>query len=103
MLNKSNTDNDMPERGRHGSIKRILTDQPLTKQKYVGKTFSSRSYSLLLFSFVIEINQKVQSSITGSSKVHSDTDSTALERSNSLSGRRCCVVENNTKDLFWEF
>lgn len=47
MLNKSNTDSDMPERGRHGSIKRILTDQPLAKQKYVGKTLSSR----LLFIF----------------------------------------------------
>ena len=43
MLNKSNADNEMPERGRHGSIKRILTDQPLVKQKYVGKIICIQS------------------------------------------------------------
>ncbi len=37
MLNKSNTDNEMPERRRYGSIKKILSNQPLEKQEYVGE------------------------------------------------------------------
>ncbi len=37
MLSKSNTDNEMPERRRYGSIKKILSNQPLEKQEYVGE------------------------------------------------------------------
>jgi hypothetical protein len=40
MLSKSNTDSEMPERRRDSSIKKILSNQPLEKQEYVGKKFN---------------------------------------------------------------
>jgi hypothetical protein len=85
MLNKSNTDSEMPERRRYGSIKKILSNQPLEKQEYVGMYLSSNQYfANILF---IEINQKVQNSIAGAAKVHSNNEQTGIERANSLSGR----------------
>ncbi|CAF5183023.1 unnamed protein product, partial [Rotaria magnacalcarata] len=38
--NKSNTDSGMLERRRDSSIKKILSNQPLEKQEYVGKNRS---------------------------------------------------------------
>jgi hypothetical protein len=43
--------------------------------------------------FSIEINQKVQNSTVGASKVHSNNDQTGVERSNSLSGRKYLHVQ----------
>jgi hypothetical protein len=37
MITKSNIESDMPERRRDSSIKKILSNQPLEKQEYVGK------------------------------------------------------------------
>ncbi|CAF5178220.1 unnamed protein product [Rotaria magnacalcarata] len=68
-LNKSTMENEMPERRRDSSIKKILSNQPLEKQEYV------------------EINQKVQNSTVSASKVHSSTDLNGLERTNSAGGR----------------
>jgi len=56
MLNKSNTESDMPERRRYGSIKKILSNQPLEKQEYVGKKFPSFFISLFFFLFLSHRN-----------------------------------------------
>jgi hypothetical protein len=94
MLNKSNTDSEMPERRRDSSIKKILSNQPLEKQEYVGKKFNSKKiFSTNICFFSIEINQKVQNSTVGASKVHSNNDQTGVERSNSLSGRKYLHVQ----------
>jgi hypothetical protein len=85
MLNKSNIESEMPERRRESSIKKILSNQPLEKQEYVGKK-SNQSQNNSPFIF-LEINQKVQNSTVGASKVHSSNDSNGLERSNSTGGR----------------
>ncbi len=37
VTNKSNTESEMPERRRDSSIKKILSNQPLEKQEYIGK------------------------------------------------------------------
>ncbi len=79
IVNKSTMDTEMPERRRDSSIKKILSNQPLEKQEYV------------------EINQKVQNSTVGASKVHSSNDSNGLERSNSIGGRECMI---NKKKIF---
>ncbi|CAF0787976.1 unnamed protein product [Rotaria sordida] len=68
-VNKSTIENEMPERRRDSSIKKILSNQPLEKQEYV------------------EINQKVQNSTVSASKVHSSNDLNVLERTNSTGGR----------------
>ncbi|CAF0926148.1 unnamed protein product [Adineta ricciae] len=68
-VNKSHVDSDQPERRRDSSIKKILSNQPLEKPEYV------------------EINQKVQNSTVGASKVHSNSDINGLERTNSTGGR----------------
>jgi hypothetical protein len=51
MLNKSSTDSEMPERRRDSSIKKILSNQPLEKQEYVGKKLNIKKYFLLLLFF----------------------------------------------------
>ena len=76
----------MPERRRDSSIKKILSNQPLEKQEYVGKKSNINNF-FKFFLFLIEINQKVQNSTVGATKVHSNNDQTGIERSNSLSGR----------------
>lgn len=43
--------------------------------------------------FSIELNQKLQNSSVGASKVHSNTDGNNLERSNSIGGREGKRVE----------
>lgn len=86
MLSKSNTESEMPERRRDSSIKKILSNQPLEKQEYVGKQFNFTKYFYNIC-FSIEINQKVQNSTAGTSKVHSNNEQTGIERSNSTSGR----------------
>ncbi|CAF3901687.1 unnamed protein product, partial [Adineta steineri] len=70
LMNKSNTESEMPEKRRDSSIKKILSNQPLEKAEY------------------IEINQKVQNSAAGTSKGHSNNnEQAALERSNSTNTR----------------
>jgi hypothetical protein len=85
MLNKSNTESEITERRRDSSIKKILSNQPLEKQEYVGK----KKILINIFQniFSIEINQKIQNSTVGASKVHSNNDQPGIERSNSTSGR----------------
>jgi hypothetical protein len=39
----------------------------------------------------LEINQKVQNSTVGASKVHSSSDLNGLERANSTGGRECTI------------
>ena len=86
MLNKSNTESDMPEPRRDSSIKRILSNQPLEKAEYIGKLIN---FCVLLkkIYLLIEINQKVQNTTTSVPKIHTNNDQTTLERSNSTSGR----------------
>jgi hypothetical protein len=78
-------DTEMPERRRDSSIKKILSNQPLEKQEYVGKKSSKYHNNLSLI--FLEINQKVQNSTVSASKAHSGTDSNGLERANSIGGR----------------
>jgi len=75
----------MPEKRRDSSIKKILSNQPLEKAEYVGKT--SFIESLFVFIESLEINQKVQNSASNSTKPQANNELVNLERSNSLSGR----------------
>jgi hypothetical protein len=88
-INKSNSESDMPERRRDSSIKKILSNQPLEKPEYVGKNSTMRAVfpveSNLSFQ---ELNQKVQNSAVGTSKVYvNNTDASSIERSNSTNTR----------------
>jgi hypothetical protein len=57
-------------------------------------------YEKTLFFFVsIEINQKVQNSTVGSSKVHTNTEQTGIERSNSTGGRKNFILKENNNFL----
>ena len=92
LVNKyNNTECELTERRRDSSIKKILSNQPLEKQEYVGK-HGTRSIVLMFYFLIIElilteINQKVQNSSISASKVHSSNDLNGLERSNSAGSR----------------
>ncbi len=98
MLNKSNIESEMPERRRESSIKKILSNQPLEKQEYVGRKKLQSLKTNRFFSNIlsIEINQKLQNSSIGASKVHSNNDQTGIERSNSTSGREYFILKKNS-------
>ena len=83
--NSDPVNSDMPEKRRDSSIKKILSNQPLEKAEYVGKT--SFIESLFVFIESLEINQKVQNSASNSTKPQANNELANLERSNSLSGR----------------
>jgi len=91
--NKLTMESEMPERRRDSSIKKILSNQPLEKQEYVGKKFNKFQYDLNII--YIEINQKVQNSTVGASKVHSSNDINGLERANSTGARECMIKKQN--------
>ena len=80
-------ENELPERRRDSSIKKILSNQPLEKQEYVGKIYEKERILLSLKHVPIEINQKVQNSNVGASKVHSNNELNGLERANSTGAR----------------
>jgi hypothetical protein len=84
-------ENEIPERRRDSSIKKILSNQPLEKQEYVGKKCKQTQYNFLIKNLFIEINQKVQNSTVGASKVHSNNDLGGLERTNSTGARECMI------------
>jgi len=85
-------ENEIPERRRDSSIKKILSNQPLEKQEYVGKKYKQTQYNFLIIkNLFIEINQKVQNSTVGASKVHSNNDLGGLERTNSTGARECMI------------
>jgi hypothetical protein len=86
-------ESEMPERRRDSSIKKILSNQPLEKQEYVGKKFNKFQYDLHMI--YIEINQKVQNSTVGASKVHSSNDINGIERANSTGARECMIKKQN--------
>lgn len=85
-------ESDATERRRDSSIKKILSNQPLEKQEYVGKRSSTSSHSSSNDIFLLEINQKVQNSTVGASKVHSGNDPNGLERANSAGGRESMIL-----------
>jgi hypothetical protein len=47
------------------------------------------NYQFIIFDVLLEINQKVQNSTVGASKVHSNSDVNGIERANSTGGREC--------------
>lgn len=87
-------ESEVTERRRDSSIKKILSNQPLEKQEYVGKGLEISFLNELFF--FVEINQKVQNSTVGASKVHSGNDPNSLERANSAGGRESRIVIRNS-------